>query len=109
MHTRRRTIRSSDEIRQILAEQRASGQSVRAFALERGIPVSTLALWSRRHPPRESPALVPLRVREPASAESTSDSGLRLRIELPGGAVIAIDGVPRPGELRSLLAELDLA
>ncbi len=107
MRARRRTLRSPEEIREILAEHRSSGQSVRAFALERGIPVSTLALWTRRYA-AVSPALIPLRVREPEDHSLAPRPALSVRIELAGGVTIAIDGVSRPGELRAILSELDL-
>jgi hypothetical protein len=108
MGSRRRTRLTLDQIRGILAAQRDSGLSVRAYALEHGIPVSTLALWARRHSAHKSPALVPLRVRELPDAERVLPGGLSFRVELPGGATIVIDGAPRGGELRSLLQDLGL-
>ncbi len=103
-----RTRRTPEQIRGILAEQRASGLSVRGFALRRRIPVTTLTNWSRRYSPSHPPGLVPLRVREFEDARPDPLRPITLRVELPGGAAIVIDGAPGAGDVRSLLVELGL-
>ncbi len=50
MEKRRRSYqkRSPEQWRQLVADQRLSGQSVRGFALSRGISEASLGNWSRR-------------------------------------------------------------
>ena len=53
--------RSPEQWRQLVADHRSSGQSLRRFALSRGISESSLGLWSRRFRCGDGSALVEAR------------------------------------------------
>lgn len=97
--------RGDERRRQVLAEQRASGLSVAAFARERGLSAWTLYEWRRRlgaaqSEPVAKPELVQVMVTPSASRASTIavELGAGLRVHVPSGFDAA--------ELRRLLEVL---
>ena len=101
--TRRKrwTRRSEVEIRGLLEDLTASGLSQRAFAEERGIPLSTLTWWRkkldrdgrkpRRRKEPDLPALVPI-VISPEQGSATSFGGrpAGFEVELRSGHLVRV-------------------
>ena len=96
--------RSDERRRQILAEQRASGLSVAAFARERGLSAWTLYDWRRRlgeqAVPQEKPEFVQVMVAPSASRAST------IAVELEAGMRVHVPAGFDAAELRRLLEVL---
>ena len=83
-----------------VAQWRASGQSQRAFALQRGFPVSQMGYWVRRLGRKPAAALLPVSVK-PAL---TAAPGLTLRS--PGGWSVALPAGTSAAWLADLLRAL---
>lgn len=97
--------RSDERRRQVLAEQRASGLSVAAFARERGLSAWTIYEWRRRL--REQSAdrrdeldLVQVTVAPPVTRSST------IAVELEAGLRVHVPAGFDAAELRRLLEVL---
>ena len=92
----------SDERRaywsKLIAEQEASGVSIRAFCKQRGLGDHSFYLWRRR-----------LRKKEPAQfalLKTVASSGAPIELFLPSGERLCISGGVDAATLRSVLAAL---
>ena len=96
--------RSDERRRQILAEQRASGLSVAAFARERGLSAWTIYDWRRRlreQPGQEDKAeLVQVNI-APSAPRTTT-----IAVELEAGLRVHVPAGFDAAELRRLLGVL---
>lgn len=94
----RNARRSREEIEQLIAEYRDSGQTQRAFAAERGVRYSTFTNWLRKHARGEVTATrswIEL-------APSTPTDSAMYCLEWPGGAKLRVGRGFDPGEVRAL-------
>ena len=95
--------RPASEWQGIVAEQRASGQTIREFASERGVNHNTLAWWRARlvggRPPVPTPTFV-----EVKAAPSAAASGIE--VVLPNGLVITAGDHVDPTRFARLIAAL---
>lgn len=99
--------------REILAEQRESGLSVRAFGKARGIPAGTLSFWrhqlrkrdtARRGKRKTKPAFVPVQVVEESAtrpAPVTPCAGYE--VDLGGGRVLRLPADFDDGRVAALV------
>ena len=108
--------------REILAEQRESGLSVRAFGKAQGIPAGTLSFWrhqlrkrdaARRGKRKPKPGFVPVRVvegraaspvprAEPTNATPPSGGG-GYEVDLGGGRVLRLPADFDDGRVAALV------
>ena len=97
--------RSSAEVSKLVEEYRASGMSHREFAGAKGVPVSTVSGWVRRAAPAQRAdrtALVPV-----IPKLSQANRGSVVRIDLPCGRRVEVQGTISPDVLEDLLSVLD--
>ena len=97
--------RTRSEIREIIEAYYASGQTQGAFAVRRGIGVSTLSLWLRRER-RQAIAPMPSLEREPDLVEVSLSGAQPARQQRPGGDfAIEFAGGERLRMMRGFLME----
>ena len=80
--------------RKVIAQQRASGQSIAAFCRERDISPPSFYGWRRRLANRKTPQFVPVSL--PATAAE-------FEVRLPNGIVVMVPGSFADGPLARLL------
>lgn len=91
--------RNPAEIQTMVADFRRSGLSRREFSRSRGIPLSSLDYWLRRHAKvKANPVAAEL---VPVGVVAMGDPMIEL--ELPGGVIIRIGRGVRTEDLRSVL------
>jgi transposase-like protein len=107
------------EMRRLIAEQRASGLTVAAFAVRRGIKATTLFHWRHRfrHDVASGgqPALIPVRIIDeetgpetPRAAESRmSTASAGFVVEVCGGRRVSVPLEFSPADLRRLIEVLE--
>ena len=87
---------SEEEARSVLADQAASGQSVLAFALSRGLTPQRLDWWRKRLPPERSgparsrKAFIPVHVRLPATDETAASADAPVFVTLGAGLRVEV-------------------
>lgn len=113
--TNRRARRPASEWAELVAEWRASGQTQREFAAERGLSASTLASWCRKlrdggqrrkRRRRETRRFTEVRVLEPASIDTPASLSSVVQVTTPSGFVVRVSGQVDPLTLRALLEGL---
>ena len=90
---------TSDEAREVLAAQEASGLSVAAFAAQAGLQAQRLYVWRRQLAAEGGGA--------PAFVEVTSAVAERMEVVLRTGHVVRVPNSFEPESLRRLLEVLE--
>ncbi len=102
----KRKFRSTAQILKILIELKESGLSHREFALNRNIPLSTLASWQQRFRPVVGKAEKAAKAADIIPVGTICESPSLLEIEFSGGEVLRIGAGCRSEDLRLVLTEL---
>jgi hypothetical protein len=111
--TEKKVRRSAAEYERLLAEQKASGMTLRAFADLRGLNRNTFYGWHQRlrrlRAADEASKLVRVQVQEgrERDAEDVGPCGPLFELAFPGGRVLRIPPRFDAGELQRLLAALE--
>ena len=105
--SRRRKRRSRDEIEEIVAAFRQSGQPTAEFAATAGVHATTLYKWVRdasaqKEAPQKLQVAVPVRVRRSAPTVSPG-----LEIELANGRTVRVTGKIDKDVLRDVVEILE--
>lgn len=92
-----RASRRREEIERWLRLRETRGLSLRELGEQSGIPAGTLAWWAHRlRTEAASERFVEVRVREPDDADAhhqrREPSPSRLRVRLPSGVAVTVDG-----------------
>lgn len=101
----RRERRSAAEWQGIIDEQMASGQTIRAFADERGLNQNTVAWWRARFV-ADPPASLPPAFVEVTRERSSNPVGVPIEIVLPNGLVLTAAEHVDPTRFARLVAAL---
>ena len=106
-----RVRRSAAEKRQIVEQALQPGASVARVAQEHGVNANQVFQWRRALESGKLPkaSLIPVLVKEDGNAREPSVPVERrglIRIELPGGALIRLEGSPDTELVRAILESL---